>query len=320
MNSGTSSRARAIALLAYVTLAWGFAWPVTKVAVEQVPIWHLRAGTIAIGGIGMLAIARGLGHHIVAPRRELALLALLGQFNITGWCLLSAYGVSLMAAGRASIIGFTMPVWAAVIAAASGRERMTTPKLLALAFGIAGLLVLLLPQWQSVIAAPFGVLAMLGAAVSWAIGTLGVKEFHWSSATSVQTGWQLLFGALTVSIGLPFVGEKFDITSIGPTGWAAVFYLIVLSLLFASWAWFGAVHALSVTLAGIGSLLVPVVGVIGSALWLHEKVGIAEISALVLIGISVLLAMRPGEPTRATSSRAGGDLRLGARLGAKRLR
>jgi len=62
MNSEASSRA-AIALLAYVTLAWGLAWPVTKVAVEQVPIWHLRAGTIAIGGIAMLALARALGHR-----------------------------------------------------------------------------------------------------------------------------------------------------------------------------------------------------------------------------------------------------------------
>jgi drug/metabolite transporter (DMT)-like permease len=313
MKTATGSRARAIALLAYVTLAWGLAWPVTKVAVEQVPIWHLRAGTIAIGGLLMLAIARALGHRIAVPRRELLWLALLGQFNVTAWCLLSAYGVSLMAAGRASIIGFTMPLWAAVIAAVTGRERMTGMKLLALALGLAGLLVLLLPDWPSVIAAPYGVLAMLGAAVSWAIGTLGVKEFRWSSATSVQTGWQLVFGALTVSIGLPIVGEEFDITSIGPTGWAAVFYLIVLSLLFASWAWFGAVHALSATLAGIGSLLVPVVGVIGSAIWLHEEIGIAEISALVLIGISVLLAMRPSEQAVAAPPPAPAGLRFGAR-------
>jgi drug/metabolite transporter (DMT)-like permease len=313
MNSEASSRARAIALLAYVTLAWGLAWPVTKVAVEQVPIWHLRAGTIAIGGIAMLALARALGHRITVPRRELLRLALLGQFNVTGWCLLSAYGVSLMAAGRASIIGFTMPIWAAVIAAATGRERMTAAKLLALALGLAGLMALLLPQWQSVVAAPFGVLAMLGAAVAWAIGTLGMKEFHWSSAISVQTGWQLLFAAMTISIGLPFVGEHLDFATISASGWAAIFYLIVLSLLFASWAWFGAVHALSATLAGIGSLLVPVVGVIGSALWLHEKVGIAEISALLLIGISVLLAMRPSEQAVAAPSPAAGGLRLGAR-------
>jgi drug/metabolite transporter (DMT)-like permease len=316
MNRTGGSRARAIALLAYVTLAWGLAWPVTKVAVEQVPIWHLRAGTTAVGAIAMLAVARALGHDIVVPRRELLRLAVLGQLNVTGWCLLSAYGVSLMAAGRAGIIAFTMPIWAALIAGATGRERITAAKLLALALGLAGLMALLLPQWQSVLAAPFGVLAMLGAALSWAIGTLGVKEFHWSSPTAVQTGWQLVFGALTLSIGLAFFGEQFDITAISASGWAAIVYLTVLSLLFASWAWFGAVHALSATLAGIGSLLVPVVGVIGSAIWLHEEVGAAEISALFLIGASVLLAMRPGEGSGAISSPAPGGLRFGA----KRLR
>jgi drug/metabolite transporter (DMT)-like permease len=66
-------------------------------------------------------------------------------------------------------------------------------------------------------------------------------------------------------------------------------------------------------LAGIGSLLVPVVGVIGSALWLHEKIGIAEISALVLIGISVLLAMRPSEQAVPAPPPAAAGLRLGAR-------
>jgi drug/metabolite transporter (DMT)-like permease len=113
----------AVALLAFVTFAWGFAWPVTKVAVEQVPVWPLRAGTTLIGGTGMLVLARLVGWKIALPRRELAWLALLAQFNVTGWCLFSAYGVSLMAAGRAGIIAFTMPIWAASLPRRSGRSE-----------------------------------------------------------------------------------------------------------------------------------------------------------------------------------------------------
>lgn len=295
MKQKEGSGATAIALLAYVTVAWGFAWPVTKVAVEQVPVWHLRAVTTLIGGISMLALARALGHAVAAPRRELVWLAVLAQFNVTLWCLFSAYGVSLMDAGRAGIIAFTMPIWAAMLGAATGRERMTGAKLLALALGTLGLAALLLPQWDAMLAAPFGVLAMLGAAVAWAIGTLGVKHRRWSTTAAVQSGWQLLFGGLPIALGLPFVGERFEIAAVDGAGWAAMGYLVVISMLLAQWAWFAAVHALSVTRAGIGTLMVPVVGVIGSALWLGERVGLPEITALVLIGASVLLAMRPGE-------------------------
>jgi drug/metabolite transporter (DMT)-like permease len=298
----------AVALLAFVTFAWGFSWPVTKIAVEQVPVWHLRACTTMIGGLAMLALAAALGWRVRLPARELAWLALLGQFNVTGWCLFTAYGVSLMEAGRAGIIAFTMPVWAAALAAATGQERMTQAKLAALALGAAGLAALVLPEWRSIAAAPFGVLAMLGSAISWAIGTLGLKQRRWTSGAGVQSGWQLLFGSIPMTAGMLFVNERFDPAAVAAAGWSAVLYLVVISMVLAQWAWFGAVHALSATIAGIGSLMVPVLGVIGSALWLGERVGLSELAALALIGASVLLIVRPAkeEPRPAAPPSAAG--------------
>jgi drug/metabolite transporter (DMT)-like permease len=303
----------AIALLAFLSLGWGLAWPVTKIAVEQVPVWHLRAGTTLLAGLLMLTVAGLLGGRVAAPRSELARLAILAQFNVTGWCLFSAYGVSLMEAGRAGIIAFTMPIWTAILAVAIGQERMTPAKLLALGLGAAGLAALLAPEWREVAAAPFGVLAMTGSAIAWAIGTLGMKQVRWTTGPAVQSGWQLLFGALPMGIGILVMGERFDPASVDAEAWFAVAYLLVVGLLLSQWAWFGAVHALPATVAGIGSLSVPVIGVIGGAVWLGERVGAPEIAALVLIGASVLLAMRPqsaqepAAPARAPASALGFD-------------
>jgi drug/metabolite transporter (DMT)-like permease len=308
MTGPGGSRTRAILLLAFVTFAWGFSWPVTKVAVEELPVWHLRSGTTLVGGLVMLALARLMGDAIAVPRRELAWLALLAQFNVTGWALFSAYGVSLMEAGRAGIIAFTMPIFAAIFAAVSGQERMTGAKLAALGLGAAGLGALLLPDWESVVRAPFGVLAMLGSAISWAIGTLGMKQIRWTSTAGVQSGWQLLFGSLPIWFGVLITGERLDPTGVAPAGWGAAAYIVIASMLLAQWAWFGAVHALSATIAGIGSLMVPVVGVIGSALWLHERVGWPELAALGLIGASVLLVMRPAERPRPAAATRGAGL------------
>lgn len=49
------------------------------------------------------------------PAFELAPLLLCATLNIVGWHLLSAWGVSMMPAGRASIIAFTMPAWTALL-------------------------------------------------------------------------------------------------------------------------------------------------------------------------------------------------------------
>jgi drug/metabolite transporter (DMT)-like permease len=170
---------------------------------------------------------------------------------------------------------------------------MTPAKLLALGLGAAGLAALLAPEWREVAAAPVGVHGMTGSALAWAMGTLGMKQVRWTTGPAVQSGWQLLFGAMPMGIGILVMGERFDPASVDAEAWFAVAYLLVVGLLLSQWAWFGAVHALPATIAGIGSLSVPVIGVIGGAVWLGERVGAPEIAALVLIGASVLLAVRP---------------------------
>ncbi len=67
-------------------------------------------------------------------------------FNILGWHLFSGYGVSMIEAGRASIIAFTMPVWAALFSRFVLGEALTGTKLLGLALGIVGLAVLIGPD------------------------------------------------------------------------------------------------------------------------------------------------------------------------------
>jgi drug/metabolite transporter (DMT)-like permease len=46
--------------------------------------------------------------------------------------------------------------------------------------------------------------------------------------------------------------------------------------------WFGAVERLPASVAAIGTMLVPVIGVVVSAIALHEPLGRSQIAALVL--------------------------------------
>ncbi len=93
-----------------------------------------------------------------------------------------------MPAGRAAIIVFTMPVWAAVLARIILGEPLIKLKLISLAFGISGLAVLIGPDLMDLQASPMETRFMLCAVLTWGTGTVFFKKFQWSASTTALTG------------------------------------------------------------------------------------------------------------------------------------
>ena len=270
-------------LLAALSLFWGLNWPMMKLAVTEIPIWPFRSLCLIVGGGALLAMTAFGGRSLRIAPRELPALALCALFNIVGWHLFSAYGVLLMEAGRASIIAFTMPVWAALIGGLVLRERLTWQRWLGLALGMAGLAVLIGPDLGRVGQAPWGAVLMLGAAVSWGTGTVLIKRFTWSLPTAALTGWQLLLGAVPISLGALWIGEVPDVSSLSSAALLATLYILALPMIFCHWAWFKVVSLFPAVVAATGTLAIPVVGVLSSGLILGEPIGLRELLALVLV-------------------------------------
>lgn len=270
-------------LLAAVSLFWGLNWPGMKIVLNEMTIWWFRALSVGVGAAGLLLIARATSGRFLPTRREVWPTALCALFNIVGWHLLTGYGVSQMAAGRASIIAFTMPVWAALLGTAILGERMTGFKIAGLALGVAGLLVLIGPELANLSAAPLGAAFMLGAAVSWAIGTVLFKKFAWDSPVALLIGWQLAVGFAAILPGalllepLPRLGE------LSREAWIALLYLFALPMVFCQWAFFQVVRIFPAAIASIGTLAVPAIGVWSSALLLGEPTGWREAVSMALI-------------------------------------
>ena len=105
----------AVVLLIALTITWGLNWPMMKLALAEVPPWTFRTLCLMVGGSICLALARASGGPIGIAKERLPALALVSLFNITGWHLFSAYAVLLTGAGRAAIIGYTMPLWASLL-------------------------------------------------------------------------------------------------------------------------------------------------------------------------------------------------------------
>ncbi|NQV99886.1 MAG: DMT family transporter [Rhodospirillales bacterium] len=290
-----------VILLAALTLFWGGNWPFMKMALGEIPVWWFRTICLTVGGASLLLIAGLSGQITQLQRYEIKPLLACTVLNVVGWHLFSAYGVSLMPAGRAVIIAFTMPVWASILSSFYLNEPLTVNKFIALGLGMAGLAVLIGPDLWVMKEAPIGALCMLGAAVSWALGTVAFKRTNWTASTSALAGWQLVFASIPITIGAVLLQPMPDWSTISPRTWYSMIYILAFPMVFCQWAYFKSVRAFPASLAAISTLGIPVVGAFSSALILGEHIGIQEITALILVcaalgSVLLLPALQQSKP------------------------
>jgi len=280
-----------LVLLIFLSIFWGTNWPMMKIGLREIPVWTFRTLCLFLGGIGVLGMAKVNGLTLAVPRPELRPLILVSLLNVTGWHLCSAYGLIYMDAGRAVIIGYTMPVWASILGSFVLGERLTLARLIGLVLGIAGLLVLIGPDFKGLGSTPLGAMFMLGAAVTWAGGTIFLKYFRWTMPITVLAGWQLILGGIPVIIGA-FILEP--MTVLLQVSWQAALatgYVILIGNIFCYWAWIKVVDLFPASVASIGTLAIPVVGVLSSAAVLGEPIGFGEIAALILVVMALSIVM-----------------------------
>jgi drug/metabolite transporter (DMT)-like permease len=284
-------------LLALLSLFWGLAWPAMKIVLGEIRPWTFRAICLAAGGAGLLALARAGGAALRVPAGDLTPLIITSLINITGWHILSAYGLTLLHAGRAVIIAYTMPLWAILLSRLLLKEHITSARWWALGIGSTGLALLLGPDMQAVGAAPLGALMMLGAAVCWAAGTVLVKFFKWHMPGTLVMGWQLLIGGIPIIVGAILIDPGTAIAAVSWKAIAALIFVVALPTIFCHWAFFMVVQIFPANVAALSTLGIPVIGVFSSALILGEPVTATELIALFLVVLSLGLTSLGGRRT-----------------------
>jgi drug/metabolite transporter (DMT)-like permease len=278
-------------LLIFLSIFWGSSWPIMKVGLREIPVWTFRTLCLFLGGFGVLLMAKVNGLNLTVPRSELRPLILVSLLNVTGWHLCSAYGLVHMDAGRAVIIGYTMPVWASILGGVVLGERLTLARLVGLFLGITGLLILIGPELKVLGSVPLGVIFMLGAAVTWAGGTVFLKYFRWTLPITVLTGWQLILGGIPVIIGALILEPTTVLLQVSWRAALATGYAILIGNIFCFWAWVKVVNLFPASVASIGTLAIPVIGVLSSAMVLGEPIGFGEIAALILVVMALSIVM-----------------------------
>ncbi|MCW9002592.1 MAG: DMT family transporter [Rhodospirillales bacterium] len=276
------SHRRGLFLLVLLTVIWGVNWPVMKIAATEIPPWTFRTVTSPISGAGLLLIAWLAKRSLRVPPGRWRWLILAAFFNVTCWHMLTAYGVTMMASGHASVIAFTMPIWAALLGLLVMGEKISGRVFAALAFGMAGVWVLVAGRLFVPGGDPWGLAVMLGAAIAWAAGTIVLKRTDWRMPAMALAGWQLLLGGLPI-IPVAAINEFPHLEPVSYAATAAVIYIIIGPQIFCYYAWNTIVGIFPVNVSSISTLMIPVLGVISGGLVLGEAIGLREACALVLV-------------------------------------
>lgn len=285
-------------VLAGLTLAWGFNWTALKVALSEVPPWTFRSLCLGFGSAVLFLALRAGGQRLVLPRGQWGRLWALALLNITSWNMLVAFGVALIPSGRAAILAYTMPVWAVPLSVWVLGERVTGAKLVGLALGLGGLALLLAESFTQLGAAPLGSLLVLGAALSWALGTVLQKRFPVSLPAGLYTAWIMLLGGVPIFVGALVFEDLRDLGNIGLWPALGTAYNVFVAFAFAHWAWIKIATSVPVSVFSISMLIIPVVGVLSGMVFLGERPTWAEYGALALVLAALLTVLRPRTAVR----------------------
>lgn len=288
-------------LLALMALGWGFNWPIMKIVLADVPPLTFRGVCLLAGGIGILVIARAAGHSIAVPRVWWRQLLALSVFNIIGWNVFVIYGIALLPAGRAALLGYTMPLWSVPLSVWLLDEELTARRIFALALGTVGVAALMGGDVARFGAAITGVALLLAAAFCWGLGIVLLKRFAPPIPTVSLTGWLMLVGGMPIAAAAALLEhDAWRPVSLYPA--LGMLYNVVVAFMFCYWAWNRIVLMVPVAVSSLSSLVTPVIGVLSGVWLLNERLSWHEFVAAALILAAIMLVLRTPEAPPATAS------------------
>jgi drug/metabolite transporter (DMT)-like permease len=281
-RSPSSPDASARLMLVLLSLGWGVTWSTMRIALVEIPPFSMRVGSMLVGvaTIGVLTVLRrrSLRLHTRAAAAHIFVAAV---FNVVGFSLFTPFAQLHATTSRVTILVYTMPIWACLLARPVLDERVTPARAAALALCVAGLAVLVYPLAASGI--PLGIVLALGAAVSWAAGTIYLKWAQIEADPMAVIFWQLVIGFIAIGACQPVFEGPLHLWPVQTKSLVALVFSGLVGSGIAYFLWFEIVRRMPAMTASLGVLSVPAVGIVASVVMLGERPTASDIVGFALI-------------------------------------
>jgi drug/metabolite transporter (DMT)-like permease len=305
MPDAQQHRTRDLGVLSLAVIApiWGYSWVVSKVALTYATPFTFIALITSSCTFCLFVLLVATGRSLRPP--PLRWTIAIGVLQTTLFNSLATLALSVGGAGKVSVLAYTMTFWLLLLAWLFLGERLRGMQWPAVALAFAGLVLVVRP-WD-IGGALSGALAA-AAGLAWAGGSLLVKLLQRRTDVDALslTAWQMAAGAV------PLVAFAL-VTQSGWPEWTGTFiaclaYSALLSNALCWGLWVIALRSLRAGAAAMGTLAVPVIGVVASWMQLGERPTGVEAAGmgLIIAALAVLAAYGVVAGRRAAVA-AGGD-------------
>ncbi|HEV8529777.1 MAG TPA: EamA family transporter [Actinomycetes bacterium] len=295
LRSAVRSRAGTLWLaMATVYVVWGSTYLAIRVVIETMPPM-LSAGVrflVAAGIVGMILIGRSGLKVLRVERHQAAAAALVGILLLVGGNGGVVLGERTVASGIAALLVAMVPLWVVVLRALTG-DRPRSRTVLGVLVGFAGLTILVVPSGNAGTTTVGGILLIIGASLSWSIGSLLAGRVAMPANPFVTTFYEMLAGgSVLVLIGLAATEAKdVDLGTISGRSWLALAYLVVMGSVVAFSAYVWLLHNAPISLVATYAYVNPVIAVLLGALILNEPITAAVVAGGAVIVLGVVLVV-----------------------------
>jgi drug/metabolite transporter (DMT)-like permease len=285
---------------ASVYVFWGSTYGAIHIAGEHLAPPVVSATRSLFSTLMIVTVCLVRGKSLRVPAGEPWKLVVVGLLFMSGNNMMLTWGETMVPSGFASLVIATIPImialletclpslggysgdalnrrgWAGTVLGTVGIGALVWPSLhLAALHGGAGSLRPLL-----------GVLVLLGAALSFAVGSVLSRRFRFKADTLVATGWQIgaagIFNAL-VAVG----GGGLRHAQWSWQGITAIVYLSVFGSLIGLVAFTYLLQNVAVTKVATYAFVNPVIAVLLGVLLLHERLSRTELLGMAVIVCAV---------------------------------
>jgi len=289
-----SSRFLPLIALALLALIWGYTWVPLKIGVAYSDPFVFAAMRTLPGGILLLILVVATGRPV--KQKAVGLTALVGILQTGGFMGLTITALVTGGAGRTAILANTWQFWILLMAWPILGERLRGSQWLSVLLALGGL-VLIIEPWK--LHGVLSSLLTLAGALCWAAGSIAVKVLRRRHEVDLLsfTAWQALFGSIPLVLIAIFVEGTWPVWSGAFIG-SLIFTLLGASVV-AAFLWLYVLQEMPASLAGLGTMGTPVVGLLASWAQLGEQPTVPVIVGMVVIlaGMGILFARAVKETT-----------------------
>ena len=288
---------------------WGSTYLAIRLVVESMPPF-LSAGLRFLIAGAILFIWRRLAGEKVPTIRQWRSAGIVGLLLLLGGNGLVSWAEQFVPSGIAALIIGSIPIWLVLLEALRpGGAKPGRLAILGLIAGFIGIAVLIGPAEfggnQEI--KPIGMVALLAAALFWAIGSIYSRGADLPGSALMTNGTEMLVGSLGLLAVSGLTGEwsHFQPEAVSRQSWIGLIYLITFGSLigFSAYAWL--LRNAPVSLVATYAYVNPIVAVLLGS-WLADETINARIiiAATIIIGSVILINTSQRRPSASTSSAA----------------